>query len=196
MKSLIYFSFCFLLFSCQEAPSEQRHPVAEPTFGAGETVSEEELIARLAPGLTAEPQTLAEKDRNTIINTAIENKLNIHPSSTGFFYRILREGEGETLQWGDRLQVHYKGMFLDGKEFDSSYNRGEPLEFYIGNMIPAWNDGLQLAKPGGAIEIYAPSNLAYGKEGFPDGKGGFLVPPNKILVFQVEILKKTGSTEY
>ncbi len=196
MKYLLSSLCCLLLIACQEAPTEASTPIAEPVFAPGETPTEDELIMRLSPGLTAEPSSLAEKDRNTIINLAIEKKLNLYPTTSGLFYRILRQGEGEQIQWGDRLQAHYKGTFLDGKVFDSSYARGQELEFYVGNMIPAWNDGLQLIQPGGAIEIYAPSDLAYGQEGFPDGKGGFLVPPNTILVFQVEILKRLATANH
>ncbi|GJM34269.1 MAG: hypothetical protein DHS20C18_32700 [Saprospiraceae bacterium] len=190
MKNLLLFLLLTLIIACQQAPTEKSEPVAEPEFEVGPPPSEEELIIRLSPGLTADAQNQAEIDRNTLINLAIAKKLDLHATNTGIYYRILREGEGESIKWGDRLRVHYKGNLLNGQVFDSSYDRGQPLEFYVGNMIPAWNEGLQLIKPGGAIELYAPSDLAYGKDGFPDGQGGFLVPPNSILVFRVEVLGK------
>ena len=73
--------------------------------------------------------------------------------------------------------------------FDSSYRRDKPLRFYIGNMIPGWNEGLQLIAPGGRIQLFVPSALGYGEKGLPDGKDGFLVPPDTPLVFEVEVIE-------
>jgi FKBP-type peptidyl-prolyl cis-trans isomerase len=148
---------------------------------------------QLSPYLIGDPSSLAEKEQNTIINYAIDRLIPIKKSDTGLFYQVLEPGEGDFLKWGDYVSAHYKGYFLDGQIFDSSYRRDQPLEFYIGNMVPGWNEGLQLLKPGGKILLLLPSALAYGEKGFPDGKEGYLVPPNQILAFEVEVLEKLKS---
>ena len=81
--------------------------------------------------------------------------------------------------------VHYKGTLLDGKEFDSSYKRNEPIEFPLNRVIKGWTEGLQLMKEGGKTIFYIPSNLAYGPTGTPGGPIG----PDETLIFEVELLQ-------
>ena len=129
----------------------------------------------------------AYKDQNEIVSFAIDHSLDIQKTASGLYYVVIAEGEGELADWGDYVSAHYRGYFLDGKTFDSSCKNNEPLSFYIGNMIPGWNEGLQLLRPGGKILLLVPSRLAYGEEGLKDGKGSYLVPKNEVLVFDVKL---------
>lgn len=83
----------------------------------------------------------------------------------------------------DVVRVHYIGALMDGKVFDSSYSRGEPAEFPLGQVVPGWTEGLQLAPPGGALCLIIPPELGYGAAG-----AGGDIPPNAILAFHVELL--------
>jgi FKBP-type peptidyl-prolyl cis-trans isomerase FkpA len=79
--------------------------------------------------------------------------------------------------------VHYKGTFPDGREFDSSYKRGEPIEFPLNGVIKCWTEGVALMKVGGKAKLTCPSSIAYGARG-----AGGVIPPNATLVFEVELL--------
>ncbi|MCO6493962.1 MAG: FKBP-type peptidyl-prolyl cis-trans isomerase [Phaeodactylibacter sp.] len=189
---LILLSFFSLFFvACGGNSGEKtghQNQAAQQEEPAG-LVDEDQAILQLSAYLIAEPQSQAEKDQNAIVNYAIDELIPLERTRSGLFYRILEEGEGEKLQWGDYITAHYKGYFLDGRVFDSSYRRDKPLRFYIGNMIPGWNEGLQVIAPGGRIQLFVPSPLGYGEKGLPDGKEGFLVPPDTPLVFEVEVIE-------
>ena len=104
-------------------------------------------------------------------------------TSTGLVYRALKEGSGANPRATDTVKVHYKGTFPDGKEFDSSYSRGTPIEFPLGRVIPCWTEGVQRMKVGGKAKLTCPSAIAYGERG-----AGGVIPPNATLVFEVELL--------
>lgn len=151
-------------------------------------VNEDEAIMQLSAYLIGEPATLAEQQQNAIVNYAIDQIVPLQRTPSGLFYRILDPGNGQPLEWGDYVSAHYKGYLLDGKVVDSSYRKGRPMKFYIGNMIDGWNEGLQLVKEGGRIQLFVPSELGYKERGVPDGKDGYLIPPDTPLVFEVEVL--------
>ncbi|TXB61917.1 FKBP-type peptidyl-prolyl cis-trans isomerase [Phaeodactylibacter luteus] len=180
---------CLLLcWSCGPAAPEQQTQAQNappPT-----PVDEDAAILQLSAYLIASPATLAEQQQNDIVNYAMDELIPLERTPTGLFYRILSEGSGPALEWGDYVEAHYKGYTLDGQIFDSSYRKGRPLRFYIGNMISGWNEGLQLIRPGGRMALFIPSNLGYGEKGVPDGKGGFVIAPDAPLVFEVEVLRK------
>jgi FKBP-type peptidyl-prolyl cis-trans isomerase FkpA len=104
-------------------------------------------------------------------------------TKSGLVYRALKEGSGASPAASDTVRVHYKGMFPDGREFDSSYKRGEPTEFPLNRVIPCWTEGVQRMKPGGKAKLTCPSSIAYGQRG-----AGNVIPPNATLVFEVELL--------
>ena len=83
----------------------------------------------------------------------------------------------------NRVVVHYEGRLIDGSVFDSSIQRGEPVEFGLSQVIPGWTEGLQLMKAGGKSRFFIASNLAYG----PAGTGG--IPPHSVLIFDVELIE-------
>ncbi len=105
-------------------------------------------------------------------------------TDSGLHYVIVKEGDGKgSPKPGQSITCHYKGTFLDGKTFDSSYDRGEPLSFQIGQVIEGWNEALQLMSKGEKRILLIPSYLAYGDRG-----AGGVIPPNTPLIFEVELL--------
>ncbi len=102
---------------------------------------------------------------------------------SGLVYQSLKEGTGDAPKATDTVKVHYKGTLLDGKEFDSSYKRGEPTEFPLNRVIPCWTEGVQRMKPGGKAKLTCPPAIAYGERG-----AGGVIPPNATLNFEVELL--------
>jgi FKBP-type peptidyl-prolyl cis-trans isomerase len=108
----------------------------------------------------------------------------IQTTETGLQYRHETVGEGDAPTAASTVTVHYRGTLIDGTEFDSSYSRGEPISFPLGNVIPGWTEGLQLMKPGGKTFFYIPQNLAYGANPNPNGP----IPPLAALIFEVELI--------
>lgn len=104
-------------------------------------------------------------------------------TASGLKYRILRKSDGEMPTAANTVTVNYRGWLDSGKEFDSSYKRGEPISFPLGGVIPGWTEGMQLVGEGGMIELWIPSRLGYGAQG-----SGASVPPNATLHFIVELL--------
>jgi len=110
-----------------------------------------------------------------------DNK-NIVVLPSGLRYEIVKPGEGAFPKLTDTVKVHYKGTLIDGTVFDSSIERGEPVEFPLDGVIDGWKEGIQKINKGGKIKLYVPPQLAYGDE----GKGG--IPPSSTLIFEVELL--------
>ncbi|MDP4711668.1 MAG: FKBP-type peptidyl-prolyl cis-trans isomerase [Saprospiraceae bacterium] len=150
-------------------------------------VSEEHWL-KLMPYLIPEPRTPREVEQNRMIDFALEKGISGELLPSGLFVSLTPGQDTATIQWGDRLKVLYKGYFLNGTVFDAAQDREKPLEFYVGNMIAGWNEGLQLATPGSRLLLIVPSFLAYGKEGLQNKKGHFLIPPDETLVFEIEVL--------
>lgn len=112
-------------------------------------------------------------------------KPNIKTTSSGLQYEVLTAGKGKVSPKAtDNVTVHYKGTTIDGKEFDSSYSRGEPTSFPLNRVIAGWTEGVQLMKEGDKYRFYIPSELAYGERG-----AGGAIPPNAALIFDVELIK-------
>ncbi len=104
-------------------------------------------------------------------------------TSSGLIYLSLKEGSGANPTASDKVKVNYRGTLVDGKEFDSSYKRGQPAEFPLSGVIKCWTEGLQLMKPGGKARLVCTPEIAYGK------RGSGLIPPNATLVFEIELLE-------
>ena len=106
-------------------------------------------------------------------------------TDTGLFYKILEKGEGEKAQKGKTVSVHYAGMLTDGRKFDSSYERNQPLDFVLGGgqVIQGWDQGIQLLDVGDKARLVIPSDLAYGSHG-----AGGVIPPDATLIFDVELV--------
>ncbi len=108
-------------------------------------------------------------------------------TKSGLVYLALTEGKGASPEASDKVKVHYKGTFPDGKEFDSSYKRGEPTEFPLNRVIPCWTEGVGMMKVGGKAKLTCPAAIAYGSRG-----AGGVIPPNATLLFEVELLAIAG----
>ena len=107
---------------------------------------------------------------------------------SGLVYESLKEGTGASPAATDTVKVHYRGTFPDtGKEFDSSYKRGEPTEFPLNAVIPCWTEGVAKMKPGGKAKLTCPPAIAYGARG-----AGGVIPPNATLNFEVELVSVKG----
>lgn len=105
-------------------------------------------------------------------------------TASGLQYEVLTEGTGPKPKATDTVTVHYKGTLTNGKVFDSSYDRGEPISFPLDRVIKGWTEGLQLMSVGSKYRLTIPSQLGYGAAG-----AGGVIPPNATLVFEVELLK-------
>ena len=170
-----------LVLSCKTEPKKANNEVIKEEVKAKKPLSA--LAERLYVNYTAEPQTQFQKDENALIDYAIDNEIDVTRTATGLYYAIDIEGVGPNYIHGQPCKAHYSGYFLDGKVFDSSYNKGKPLLFSVGQMNAAWNEALKLMNTGTKAKLLIPSKLAYGERGFP----GY-VAPNTPLIFDLEIL--------
>ncbi len=104
-------------------------------------------------------------------------------TDSGLVFRSLKDGQGAKPQTSDTVKVHYRGSFPDGKEFDSSYSRGQPAQFPLNRVIKCWTEGVQRIAVGGKAKLSCPPAIAYGERG-----AGAAIPPNATLQFEVELL--------
>jgi FKBP-type peptidyl-prolyl cis-trans isomerase len=142
-----------------------------------EVVREEETQRREAEG----EKNSAEGEAFLAENASKEGVI---VTESGLQYEVLREGEGVTPSPEDRVSIHYKGTLLDGTQFDSSYDRGQPATFGVTGVIPGFSEGLQLMNVGSHYRFFIPSEIGYG----PNGSGR-VIGPNATLVFEVELLE-------
>lgn len=148
------------------------------------------LVALLAPALMAaaacqrgpEPVPPAEAQAFLAKNKA---QPGVRTTASGLQYKVLRSGpaDGVRPRLGDMVKVHYEGKLPSGEVFDSSYERGTPAVFPVGDLVPGWNEALQLMKPGDEWLLTVPPELGYG----PEGAGG-VIPGNAVLIFRMELL--------
>ena len=113
------------------------------------------------------------------------NKPNVKTTTSGLQYEVITEGKGLKPQPTDSVSAHYKGSTLDGKTFDSSYDRGQPATFMLNQVVPGWQEGVALMPVGSKYRFWLPANLGYGEKGTPGGPIG----PNETLTFEVELLE-------
>jgi len=141
-------------------------------------------ICALLLSLAALPGAFAQGDAAAA--SAKEPGAVVTPS--GLVYRSLQDGQGANPAATDVVKVHYRGTLPDGREFDSSYKRGQPASFPLDRVIKCWTEGVQRMKVGGKAKLTCPSTIAYGERGAGNG----LIPPNATLFFEVELIDIGG----
>lgn len=114
-----------------------------------------------------------------------KSKEGVEVTDSGLQYKVLLEGTGNSPAATDRVTVHYEGTLTDGTVFDSSYERGQPIDFGLNQVIRGWTEGVQLMKEGAKYKFFIPSDLAYGPRGTPGGPIG----PDEDLIFTVELIR-------
>jgi len=117
-----------------------------------------------------------------------KNKKGVKVLPSGLQYSVITEGKGRKPTASDAVTVNYKGMLIDGTEFDSSYKRGQPATFAVNGVIKGWTEALQLMQEGSKWKLFIPADLAYGERGTPGGPIG----PNAVLIFQVDLIAIEG----
>ncbi|MGO1069023.1 FKBP-type peptidyl-prolyl cis-trans isomerase [Lysobacter sp. CA199] len=129
---------------------------------------------------------MAKKNQEDGVKFLADNgkKAGVVTTASGLQYQMVTEGKGAKPKISDTVRVHYKGTLLDGKTFDSSYDRNEPAVFPLGAVVPGWQEGIALMPVGSKFKLWIPSKLGYGEQGTPGGPIG----PNATLVFDVELL--------
>lgn len=146
-------------------------------------VDQERFSALLREEAAAAQEQRALREREKALAEIRRRWPNAQESSSGLRYLVLKRGSGANPSFGATVAVHYTGQLLDGTLFDSSYQRGHPASFRIGQVIPGWNEALVAMKKGEKRLLIIPPELAYGERGYPGA-----IPPNAFLVFEVELL--------
>lgn len=149
------------------------------------------LTPEKAVEILKEMDKMLVEQRNAVSKVKVDsffkaNKLNegVKETASGLQYKVIKEGTGKKPGPTSKVKVHYHGTLINGKVFDSSVDRGEPIEFPLDGVIKGWTEGLQLMKEGAKYIFYIPPSLGYGERG-----AGQTIPPNAILIFEVELLQ-------
>lgn len=134
-----------------------------------------------------ESKIQAEKDKATMeagekFRADYAKKSGVKKTESGLLYKIEKAGKGDSPKKEDMVKVHYKGTLTDGTVFDSSYDRGEPIEFQLQQLIPGWIEAIPMLKKGGKMELVIPPQLGYG-----DRQAG-KIPAHSTLVFEIELI--------
>ncbi|MBN4081853.1 FKBP-type peptidyl-prolyl cis-trans isomerase [bacterium AH-315-C07] len=172
MKKMIFAIGLFLTVSCTQS-------------GQSESVKTKEEIENLKNELVEKNIINLKKGAKMIEEYIKEKKLDTEVTGTGLRYVITEKGDGVQAQPDQIVQVHYTGMFLNGKIFDSSLDRGKPHEFVLGKgqVIKGWDEGVGLLSVGDKATLIIPAHLAYGERGVPG-----VIPSNTPMVFEVELV--------
>jgi len=157
-----------LLLSAAWLPAQAQQP-AKPKATAAAS-------APAAPATASAADTAAPGNQGATVTT-----------SSGLVFKPMKAGKGPSPLATDTVKVHYRGTFQDGKEFDSSYSRGQPAEFPLNRVIKCWTEGVQRLQVGGSAKLTCPPAIAYGERG-----AGGTIPPNATLNFEVELLGIVG----
>jgi FKBP-type peptidyl-prolyl cis-trans isomerase len=186
----------------QLAPSEGFFDMDAFLAGLRDGMAENEPalpLEELQPTLMAFSQKIVNEQTRLRAEAAEENaaagaeflqenqtKEGVMVTESGLQYEVLEEGEGATPGPADRVKIHYKGTLIDGTQFDSSYEGGQPVEFGVSGVIRGFSEGLQLMSVGSHYRLYIPAEIGYGSAG--QGQIG----PNETLIFEVEMLEILG----
>lgn len=169
-------------------PKVVGYAVQQGLKGEKPEVSQEEqqkAIQNLQQAAQAKAMADAQANQKTAVEFLTKNKekSGVKSTSTGLQYEVLKEGKGKKPTLKDKVTVHYTGTLISGQKFDSSHDRGQPAEFPLNGIIKGWQEALQLMPEGSVYRLYIPPELAYGQQAQPG------IPPNSVLVFDVELIK-------
>ena len=165
----------------RDALSGKESRLSDEEMRAAVASLQERTVAVMQASIKEKAQkNLAEGEKFLAEN---KTKEGVKTTDSGLQYKVLEDGEGPSPKAGDTVTVHYRGTLVDGTEFDSSYQRGEPATFPLTGVIPGWTEALQLMKKGSKWVLFIPSELAYGERG-----AGNRIPPNSTLIFEVEMI--------
>ncbi len=153
---------------------------AEAFDGAASFTKEQAGMAAKIAAKEKAAEEARQKANETILKEFAAGKT----TASGLKYIVLKEGTGATPVATSNVKVHYTGTFTDGKVFDSSVQRGQPIDFGLNQVIPGWTEGVQLMKEGSKYKFFIPYKLAYGEQGYPGA-----IPPKSDLLFEVELIK-------
>ena len=148
------------------------------------------LLTNLEQTMKAKQQEMSVIEAKESLDTGLKflednaKKEGVQVTESGIQYTVITEAEGEKPTATDTVKVHYKGTFLNGDTFDSSYDRGEPAVFPLNRVIRGWTEGVQLMSVGSKFKFTIPSDLAYGPNGNPPR-----IPGNSVLQFEIELLE-------
>jgi FKBP-type peptidyl-prolyl cis-trans isomerase len=161
--------------------------VKDALAAAKPALTEEELaeaMNTMRKDVEAKATVQADKNKKEGSEFLAKNKSqkDVKSTESGLQYIVLKEGTGPNPKPTDVVKVHYRGTFIDGTEFDNSYERGEPAKFPVNQVIKGWGEALPLMKVGGKSKLFIPADLAYGEASQPP------IPPNSVLIFEVELL--------
>lgn len=145
---------------------------------------EANMIVEAAMSAKNEEQNAQNKEVEDEFLTSNKEKSGVITTDSGLQYEVLNTGTGPIPTAEDTVSVNYIGTLLDGTQFDSSYDYGQPAIFPLAQVIPGWTEGIQLMNVGSKYKFYIPSSLAYG----PEGAGGGVIPGYSTLIFEVELL--------
>lgn len=166
----------------------------------------EDFSRSIAAVLAGEATEMSAREAQTMLNEYFENKAKeqsqqaisegaaflkqngeregVTTTQSGLQYEVLSEGTGKSPKATDKVRCHYEGRLISGEVFDSSYQRNEPADFGLNQVIPGWTEGVQLMKEGAKYRFYIPYLLGYGERG-----AGSAIPPYSTLIFDVELIK-------
>jgi FKBP-type peptidyl-prolyl cis-trans isomerase len=160
------------------------------------SLSDEELNAAMAEFRTAmqaaqkqkmEAEAVANASAGAKFLAEVAAREGVTKTASGLLYEVIEAGTGATPSASDKVTVHYRGTLIDGSVFDSSYDRGQPATFGVGQVIKGWTEALQLMPTGSKWKLYIPAELAYGERGAPPRIG-----PGAVLIFDVELISIEG----
>ena len=170
-----------LLRGMKDALSGTKPVLSENEIREVTTAFRQEMAKKQAE----ETKKLAEKNKREGEAFLEENKKKegVKTLPSGLQYKVITEGSGKSPKESDTVTVNYRGTFVDGTEFDSSYKRGEPATFPVNGVIPGWVEAMPLMKEGAKWQLFIPPGLAYGETG-----AGNAIGPNATLIFEVELI--------
>src|SRR5690349_4621562 len=142
------------------------------------------FVAALALSVTACAEDTKPADPAAKPAAEAKESGKVTTTASGLKYEVLKDATGPKPKATDNVTVHYKGTLTDGTVFDSSYDRGQPATFPLNRVIKGWTEGVQLMSPGSKFKFTIPPELGYGAAG-----AGGKIPPNSVLVFEVELIK-------